>query len=163
VSISILLLLATLSTNVRTILWNRVAETDAKPSASQIDRMAVAIRRESYRTEVPYDLIIALIERESTFSPIVKSSSGCVGLMQLNPATAKVVAAKLGIRYYNLANIEHNILLGTRYLKDLYMVYLNWGAALTAYNIGPGRFRARGFVHNDYSRDVLKNRRLQHP
>jgi soluble lytic murein transglycosylase len=87
-----------------------------------------------------------LVRQESRFVMDARSSAGASGLMQLMPATAKLVAKKIGLTNYSSSQInslETNILLGTHYLK---MMMDEFGHSQTlataAYNAGPGRPRA---------------------
>ena len=62
--------------------------------------------------------------------------------MQLMPATGKQVASSLGKSHSNSAlyEVEHNVLLGSAYYKQLLDRYKgNRVFALTAYNAGPHR------------------------
>lgn len=92
----------------------------------------------------PY-LVLAVIREESGFSPTAVSSSDARGLMQLLPSTARWIAEdKLRIPYReaDLASPDHNIRLGTWYLRHLLDQFegdLAW--AVAAYNGGPGNLR----------------------
>ncbi len=85
-------------------------------------------------------LVYALIRAESSFSPVAKSSAGAVGLMQMMPATARLVAREKGVfDSQRLTVPEYNIQLGTKHLKDLMkehngdVIYM-----VAAYNAGSG-------------------------
>jgi soluble lytic murein transglycosylase len=86
----------------------------------------------------------AVIRQESRFIPHAVSSAGAVGLMQLMPATAKKVAARvrLGVSPTRqvLMTPRQNIVLGTAFLGSLLRKYDgNYAYASAAYNAGPGR------------------------
>ncbi|KAF1024805.1 MAG: Soluble lytic murein transglycosylase [Burkholderia plantarii] len=86
-----------------------------------------------------------LIRQESRFITNARSSVGAGGLMQLMPATAQLVAKKLGMGGMTrdqMHNIDTNIQLGTWYLSDIYQKFDNSAVLATAgYNAGPGRPR----------------------
>jgi soluble lytic murein transglycosylase len=86
-----------------------------------------------------------LIRQESRFITNARSSVGAGGLMQLMPATAQLVAKKLGLGSVSRAqmhDIDTNIQLGTWYLSDIYQKFDNSAVLATAgYNAGPGRPR----------------------
>ena len=90
--------------------------------------------------------IYGLIRQESRFVMNARSSAGASGLMQLMPATAKLMAKKMGLTDYRpteINSMETNLLLGTSYLRTL-MEKLDESEALATagYNAGPGRPRA---------------------
>ncbi|MCM1281603.1 MAG: lytic transglycosylase domain-containing protein [Alistipes senegalensis] len=94
--------------------------------------------------------VYGLIRQESRFVMNARSQAGASGLMQLMPATAKLVAKKIGLTDYRPAEInsmETNLLLGTNYLRML-MEQLDYSEVLATagYNAGPRRplaWRAR--------------------
>jgi len=87
-----------------------------------------------------------LIRQESRFVMDARSTAGASGLMQLMPATAKLVAKKIGLSDYSnsqINSLETNILLGTNYLKMVVDQFDGSETLATAgYNAGPGRPRA---------------------
>ena len=93
----------------------------------------------------PY-MLAGLIRRESAFSPVVVSGAGAVGLMQIVPSTARVLARASGIRPFErelLTRPEINIHLGTRFLAELTERFGESTAlVLAAYNAGPTRATA---------------------
>jgi soluble lytic murein transglycosylase-like protein len=76
-------------------------------------------------------LVRAVIVVESGFNPRAVSKKGAVGLMQLQPATAK----RYGVK--NIYDPEQNIRAGAHYLSDLLTRFdSNLELALAAYNAG---------------------------
>ena len=75
--------------------------------------------------------------------PDARSSAGALGVMQLMPATARLVANRIGARYKTnseLTQTDLNIRLGTHYLGQMLRRYQNNRIlASAAYNAGPGR------------------------
>ena len=90
-----------------------------------------------------YDLdpsfLAAVIEQESKFRADAKSSAGAIGLMQLQPATAKGIAIRTGGSKFVLSDLydpELNIRYGSWYLHHLMVKYGDERLALAAYNAG---------------------------
>jgi soluble lytic murein transglycosylase-like protein len=90
---------------------------------------------------VPVIVALALIELESGFDPEARGPSGAIGLMQLQPATARAVARRSGLDWQNertLRDPETNARLGLAYLVELRTRFGTTEHALAAYNMGPG-------------------------
>ena len=91
------------------------------------------------------EMTLAIARRESEFDPVVQSSVGARGLMQLMPATAKEVAQKLGIGPQHTtdrltADPVYNARLGSQYLSELAGRFDgNVVMVSAAYNAGPSR------------------------
>ena len=84
-------------------------------------------------------LLAAVIEQESKFDATAKSSSGAIGLMQLQPDTAKGIALRTGGARFRVADLydpEINVRYGSWYLRHLLSKYGNERTALAAYNAG---------------------------
>ena len=76
-------------------------------------------------------LVRAVIVVESGFNPRAVSKKGAIGLMQLQPATAR----RYGV--HNIYDPEENVRAGARYLSDLLTRFnSNLELALAAYNAG---------------------------
>jgi soluble lytic murein transglycosylase len=89
----------------------------------------------------PY-FIYAVMRTESFFMPEIQSGAGAVGLLQLMPGTAQVVAKGLGYspEEINLANPRINIRLGAAFLRQLINRFGgDQMRAVLAYNGGPTR------------------------
>src|SRR5207248_11197623 len=92
-----------------------------------------------------------VIDEESKFRANATSSAGAIGLMQLQPATAKGIALRTGGSKFvlsDLYNPELNVRYGAWYLHHLIVKYGgDERLALAAYHPGQqnvDRWRARG-------------------
>lgn len=107
----------------------------------------LAMRPISYST--PYDAMIsrvaerhridplllhAVIKQESSYKADATSHAGARGLMQLMPATARM----LGIGGASIAHAESNVDGGARLLRRLHARYNDFPLVLAAYNAGEG-------------------------
>jgi soluble lytic murein transglycosylase len=86
-------------------------------------------------------LLAAVIYQESKFDAEARSNAGAVGLMQLQPETAKGIALRTGgsrFRVEDLTNPEINVRYGSWYLRHLLDKYGDEETALAAFNAGQG-------------------------
>jgi soluble lytic murein transglycosylase len=84
-------------------------------------------------------LLAAVIYQESKFRSDAKSDSGAIGLMQLQPATAKGIAIRTGGSRFQTSDLydpEINVRYGSWYLRHLLDKYDDERTALAAYNAG---------------------------
>ena len=84
----------------------------------------------------------AVIREESSYDPRARSWVGAVGLMQLMPDTARLVAAAAGIPLVESAGLWEppvNIALGTQYLAELRARFHEPLLVVASYNAGPHR------------------------
>jgi len=90
--------------------------------------------------------LFALVRSESAFMEDVRSPAGALGLMQVMPATGRLVARNLGLRGFHpgqLLRAETNVPIGSAYLQQLYGEFGgDTVLATAAYNAGPGRVRS---------------------
>ncbi len=82
------------------------------------------------RHDVPQDLFLRLVDRESGWDSNAVSDKGAVGLAQLMPETADSLGVDAGAPSENLDA-------GARYLRRQYDRFGSWRLALAAYNAGP--------------------------
>jgi soluble lytic murein transglycosylase len=88
------------------------------------------------------NFVAAVIREESSYDPRARSGVGAMGLMQLMPDTARLVAQELGRPLAELAALWEppvNITLGSRYLARLNVRFQDPLLAIAAYNAGPHR------------------------
>ena len=108
------------------------------------------MRGHAHNYDLNAALLAAVIEQESKFDSSAQSSAGAIGLMQLQPATAKGIALRTGGTKFvlsDLYNPEINVRYGAWYLHHLMLKYGDERLALAAYNAGQenvDRWRAAG-------------------
>lgn len=100
------------------------------------------IEAEARRHGLDPFMVAGLIRQESMFNPIAVSPAGATGLMQVMPATGRMLARRVGISDFDPATLrrpEVNVRLGTLFLADLLSRSGNRTEAFAAYNAGPSR------------------------
>lgn len=80
--------------------------------------------------DIPEDLFLRLVQRESGWNPGAVSHKGATGLAQLMPGTAELMGVDIN-------DPEDNLRGGARYLRMMYDRFGSWRLALAAYNAGP--------------------------
>ena len=105
------------------------------------------------------ELILAIIRQESEFDSRANSYVGAKGLMQLMPATAKLVSKKIKTKYSKrslTSNPDYNIKLGTFYFHMLLEEYGGvYPFAIAAYNAGPNRVKIWKRKYGDPSKQEI--------
>ena len=100
---------------------------------------------EKYATKRNLDVgwIFSLMRSESAFMEKVKSPAGALGLMQIMPATGKLIARKIGMKKFRTKDLliaKKNIAIGTAYMKEMQDKFKgNYILATASYNAGPQR------------------------
>lgn len=93
--------------------------------------------------ELEPSLVYAIIRQESAFNPKTVSSANALGLMQVTPDTARLIAAKSKIPFDQKRLLEdtvYNVQIGAAELADLVQFYRgSYVLAFAAYNAGRGR------------------------
>ena len=99
------------------------------------------IRRWSTRVGLDPMLVAGLVHQESAFDADARSGKNAIGLMQLLPQTARLLARQEKIRYSRarLTDPDYNVRLGTAYFAQLQKQFGSAEAALAAYNAGEDR------------------------
>lgn len=100
------------------------------------------ILNSSAQFNVEPSLIASIINSESSFKKDSVSSKGAVGLMQIMPSTASMVAKQLKLSEYDLFDEQTNIKIGTYYLSTLLSYFDDLNVAICAYNAGPTRVKS---------------------
>ncbi|MNI33093.1 Soluble lytic murein transglycosylase precursor [compost metagenome] len=90
------------------------AKTPEDQRALRQSRYEGLIRQYADQYGVPTELAMAVVRIESNFQPMAKGSAGEIGLMQIKPATAKLMG--YGGRASGLYDPETNIRYGMKYL-----------------------------------------------
>jgi soluble lytic murein transglycosylase len=115
------------------------------------------ILRESQRNMLDPAVVYAITRQESAFVHKARSSAGAMGLMQVMPSTARLVARKHNIlfrHHLELYNPEKNIMIGTKYFREMLNQHqMNAALAAAAYNAGPNRV-TRWLPQKDTATDV---------
>ena len=102
----------------------------------------VSTYAEKYNVEE--NLIFAVMKAESNFDENAVSHKSAIGLMQIMEETADDITTKYGIDIdkenirQEVADIQNNINIGTKYLSVLLETYGNKEIAVPAYNAGIG-------------------------
>jgi soluble lytic murein transglycosylase len=102
------------------------------------------ISRSAQETGLDPNLILAVIRQESAFDREAESTAGARGLMQVMPATGRIMARKARIRRFRVEDLweaRTSIRLGSQHLSDHYRYFRNQDGkrlslALSAYNAG---------------------------
>jgi len=119
--------------------------SDAWKNAGQAQVYMHALNEAEVQYKIPTALLARIAFQESSFRPdvisgAIKSSAGCVGLMQLNPM------------YYPHAGESAvcDIQSAAQLLVANYERFKDWQVAVAAYNWGGGN------VHHEYAKDADK-------
>ena len=119
--------------------------SDAWKSAGQAQVYMHALNAAEVQFKIPTDLLARIAFQESSFrvgviSGAIKSSAGCIGLMQLNPV------------YYPHAGESAiaDIQSAAELLVANHDRFKDWQLAVAAYNWGGGN------VHHEYAKDADK-------
>ena len=106
---------------------------------------------------VSLSFMYGVSRQESMLNPVIRSPVGAVGLMQLMPATAKMVSRQNKWDYGGVQSLTDpavNVRLGAAYLRDMLDKFGNNRIlAAAAYNAGPGRIY-RWESKDGFKRDV---------
>lgn len=142
------------------MIAKRAAQTGMVLSAAYYPVHAVA----GQKLPMAREMTLAIARRESEFDPVVISHAGARGLMQVMPATARLVAGDLGILSNHTtgrltSDWRYNARLGSNYLAGLAGEF-NGNVVMIAagYNAGPKRplaWMARYGDPRDGSPDIV--------
>jgi soluble lytic murein transglycosylase-like protein len=125
---------------IESILRDRLRDAEA----SQIPGIAEHLLQLCRRFRFDPAFVLALIQAESGFRVRAESPAGALGLMQLMPASAALIARDNGWKWEGEASLfdpRVNLTLGMSYLAHLRHRYRGRSPYffIAAYNIGPAR------------------------
>ena len=115
-------------------------------SHQEISRVATTIVDECEERDIEPNLVIGVIQVESSGYHRAVSPVGALGLMQIMPATGQQLAQDRGIAWQGpemLFDPVVNVQFGITYLQELADRYEHVPTALAAYNWGPSRIDRR--------------------
>jgi soluble lytic murein transglycosylase-like protein len=142
---------------VRSVLERKGAKLDAV----QREGVARAVVRAEAEHGLSVLMTLSLIAQESRFDPRAKGPTGSLGLMQLQPITAREVARQHDLAWQSdrtLFDPVQNVRIGLAYLAELRARFGSTDHAMAAYNIGPGALtkllRKRPLRHGPYLKKV---------
>ena len=98
-----------------------------------INQLQTSVKTYSKQYNLPPELVVSVIFRESTFKPTVVSSAKCIGLMQINPKAHADKIKVMGITRNEIFHIDNNIHLGCWILRDYIDKYKSVDKALKKY------------------------------
>lgn len=98
-----------------------------------------AARVAARKHNIPEDLFLRLVQRESGWNHEAVSHKGATGLAQLMPGTASQLGVKIDDPIQNLEG-------GARYLRMMHDRFGDWRLALAAYNAGPEAVAKHGGI-----------------
>ena len=104
------------------------------------------IDRYSNKWHVDRLKVISIANLESEFRADARSSSGCIGAMQVNPKAHQEKLKKRGITPHDLFYLKHNYDIGSEILRDCLKSSRTFDEALYKYSGGS----------KNYTRDVKK-------
>lgn len=90
------------------------------------------VKRLSYEFKVPENLIYAIMRQESLFDEKAVSKEGALGIMQILPQNFY----RFGEDLENPFDIEKNLKIALKYLKELKEIFGEWVYVISAYNAG---------------------------
>jgi soluble lytic murein transglycosylase len=110
---------------------------------------------------LPVLMTLAMIQQESRFDPHAKGPTGSLGLMQVQPATAREVARRHGLAWQSertLYDPVQNVRIATAYLAEMRQRFGSTDHAIAAFNIGPGNLQRllakRPLRHGPYLKKI---------
>ena len=109
--------------------YERVSSMDAMPIIMRLQprldpdlarQISDAIRVYSNEYKLPPELVIHIIDRESRFRPMVRSSAGAVGLMQIMVKSHRDKLKEMGIKPEEADHIDNNVKLGCWIFREYF-------------------------------------------
>ena len=105
---------------------------------------------------VDYEMVLAMMERESSYREKTISKTNDYGLLQINKVNHKWLSKELGIN--DFLDAKQNILAGIYMLAELTKKYSDPSKVLMAYNCGEEgakKLWSQGKTTSEYSREIM--------
>jgi soluble lytic murein transglycosylase len=132
-------------TKVNGAVYRWTKEHLPKKYRADSQRIAQAIIDTSLKYKFDPILVLAVIQTESSFNPVMIGGVGEIGLMQIRPETAQWLAKKKGFKWAGKDSLRDpvtNIKIGCAYIEWLRERFdSHAGLYLAAYNMGPSNVR----------------------
>lgn len=94
------------------------------------------------QNNVPVEVVFAIMEQESEFTPEAVSKKGAKGLMQVMP----IVWENYSLPHFKeITDPVQNVYVGTLYLADLFHKFGDWQAVFRAYYAGPENYNNKKY------------------
>jgi soluble lytic murein transglycosylase len=130
---------------------------------NQAAKIAQTIIEQSAKYGFDPVFLVAVIQTESSFSPVARGTSGEIGLMQLMPNTGEWIARRAQIPWKGakmLFDPVSNIQIGAAYLAQLREKFGSDGRLyIPAYNMGAHKLKlavAQQVIPREYAKRVMK-------
>jgi len=112
----------------------------------------IEVPKEIKKKIINNSVVLALIRQESEFDTSAISKVGAKGLMQIMPATGRVLSRETDVQYSKeklIKDKDYNLQLGSYYIADLIEDFNSYYLAFAAYNAGPNRVEKWIKSHGD--------------
>lgn len=110
-------------------------------------------------TGLDYEMVLAVMDKESSYTADAVSPTGDYGIMQINKVNHEWLREEVGTT--DFLDAKQNITAGTEILANLAAKYADPNKVLMAYNMGESgaaKQWAKGITANEYSKDVMARR-----
>jgi soluble lytic murein transglycosylase len=113
-------------------------------SDNELRTIAEIVYEESFKRNVDYRLVLAIMKIESNFRHDAVSRKGARGLLQVKPSLAKYLAQDVGVHWKDDTTLDEpdkNIKIGVHFFSKLVDDFESINMALHAYHVGPTRLK----------------------
>lgn len=127
---------------------------------SQQDYLKI-ILDESLKHEYDPFIVMTIVHHESRFNHLAVSKTGAIGLMQIQPTTAKYIMEKTKQEWLGKEELfkpQYNVKVGITYLKYLHKMFSDRHKVFVAYNCGPTNVRRNNIPKSSmwYADSIMK-------
>lgn len=108
--------------------------------------------------DVPCELVLAVMEAESTYTEDRISANGDYGIMQINEINHPQLTSELGVT--DFTDFEQNVLCGVYMLSHYYHLYTDFNKIAMCYRYGENGAKQmwdKGVYETDYTRQIVRS------